>query len=246
MNEHLIVELGKEIFKEPQKGNVHLVDDLEANTFLNDIEKYPHAYVLACCMDRQIKAERAWRIPYIIGEILGDFSFEALIDLTLEDTKRIFNEYKLHRFNDIMAEFFYSAVQRIKNQYCGDASKIWSNNQSSAAIVYRFLQFDGVGIKIATMATNILARQYKVPMSDYFSIDVSPDVHVKRVMYRAGLVDKPNADNNFIIYKARELCPEFPGIIDFSLWEIGRTWCHTTNPDCNSCKLYNGCIKRID
>ena len=32
----------------------------DANAFLNDLEKYPHAYVLACCMDRQTKAERAW------------------------------------------------------------------------------------------------------------------------------------------------------------------------------------------
>jgi hypothetical protein len=38
---------------------VNFVDNNEQNKFLNDLEKYPHAYVLACLMDKQIKAERA-------------------------------------------------------------------------------------------------------------------------------------------------------------------------------------------
>ena len=100
--------------------------------------------------------------------------------------------------------------------------QIWSNNPSSAKVVYEFLQFKGSGKKIATMAANILARQFKIPFSDYYSIDISPDVHILRVMRRTGLVDN-NADLDSIIYKARELNPEFPGIIDFSCWEIGRT-----------------------
>lgn len=69
------------------------------------------------------------------------------------------------------------------------------------------------------MAANILARQFKTPFSDYYSIDISPDVHILRVMRRTGLVS-PNAELDSVIYKARELCPEFPGIIDFSCWEI--------------------------
>ena len=95
------------------------------------------------------------------------------------------------------------------------------------------------------MATNILARQFKIPFSDYYSIDVSPDVHVKRVMYRNGLVNK-NASNEEILYKARELYPEFPGIIDYSLWEVGRNWCKPTNPECDNCILKASCRYRKD
>jgi endonuclease III len=94
------------------------------------------------------------------------------------------------------------------------------------------------------MAANILARQFMIPFSDYCSIDVSPDIHVRRVMQRNGLVSK-NATNDAIIYKAREMCPEFPGVIDFSLWEIGRTWCHPQNPDCKNCIIASECPKRI-
>ena len=246
MSEHLIVRLGREFFQNRNSETETFASDPKANAFLNDIENHPHAFVLACCMDRQTKAERAWLIPYKIGELLGDYSFSALLKLSLENTVNIFNENSLHRHNNNMAGVFYSAVQRIKNQYDGNASIIWANKPSSSSVVYRFLQFDGIGIKIATMTTNILVRHFNIPLSDYYSIDVSPDVHVKRVMSRAGLVDSPNADNNLIIYKARELCPEFPGIIDYSLWEIGRKWCRPSNPDCKNCKPANECEKRIN
>lgn len=240
MPEHLLVTMGKQRFNNPERHSVHLVDNKEQNDFLNDIENIPHAYVLACLMDRQIKAERAWSIPYKIKEIIGSFEIDDLANMSLEEYKDIFNSNTLHRFNDTMAGVFYSAVQDIRTKYNGDASLIWSNNSSSAKVVYEFLQFKGSGKKIATMAANILARQFKVPFSDYYSIDISPDVHILRVMRRTGLVGK-DADLDSVIYKARELNPEFPGIIDFSCWEIGRTWCRPNNPNCKECIIKSNC-----
>ena len=239
MKKHLLVELGYEYLKS-ESALVHFVENEEDNKFLNDLDHNPHAYVLSCCMDRQITAERAWMIPVKIKNILGDFSIDTLSSISLEKYKEIFNNNNLHRFNDTMAEVFYSGVQTIKNKYNGDASKIWKDNPSSATVVLRFLDFRGCGIKIATMATNILARQFKVKFSDYFSIDVSPDIHVKRVMHRIGLISERD-DVNEIIYKAREMNPEFPGIIDSPLWEIGRTYCHETRPNCKNCKLNSVC-----
>lgn len=48
----------------------------------------------------------------------------------------------------------------------------------------RFFGFNVVGVKIAIMATNILARDFKVPMQDLNCVDVSPDVQVRRVLTR--------------------------------------------------------------
>lgn len=241
MSEHLLVSIAREKFNNLQVNSVHLVDDIESNNFLNDIVTYPHAYVLACCMDRQVKAERAWMIPCKIKNIIGGFSIKQLAEVSLVEYKNNFVENSMHRYNEVMAEIFYKAIHKIADDYDGNASKIWHGNPSSATVVYRFLQFEGVGIKIATMAANILARQFKIPFSDYYSIDVSPDVHVKRVMTRIGLVPE-KSPNEFIIYKAREMCPEFPGIIDYSLWEIGRTWCSKNGkPRCKECLVKTVC-----
>jgi len=240
MKKHLLVDLGYQYLQDNTEL-VHFVKNEEDNKFLNDIINNPHAYVLSCSMDRQISSEIAWTVPIKIRNILGDFSMKKLASVSLEEYKRIFNENKIHRFNDLMAEVFYKGVQLIQSKYNGDASKIWTGTPSSATVVLRFLEFHGCGIKIATMATNILARQFKVPFSDYYSIDVSPDIHVKRVMYRLGLTSSEETSNDEIIYKARELNPEFPGIIDSPLWDIGRTTCRPTNPKCEECKLKSVC-----
>lgn len=240
-----IVELAKERFQTSINGLIHFLDDEEANKLVNDLAGYPHAFVLACIMDRQIKAEIAWMIPYRIKTIIGGFSIEKLAKISLQEYKQIFTENSLHRFYGRMADAFYNAVQDIVNYYNGDVSQIWTGNPSSATVVYKFLQFKGVGVKIATMAANILARQFKIPFSDYYSIDISPDVHIRRVMSRMGLVPKGAPDES-IIYKARELYPDFPGIIDFSMWEIGRNWCFANKkPNCENCVARDSCEKHI-
>ena len=146
----------------------------------------------------------------------------------------------LHRFVDKMTDCFYLAVQKIEKVYDGNATAIWSKNPSSAEVVYRFLQFDGVGPKIGTMAANILARDFKIPFSDYTAIEISADVHIRRVFGRLGLCAS-NASVEQIIYKAKALYPSFPGMMDFPCWDIGRNWCKPENPKCNDCYMHNLC-----
>jgi endonuclease III len=241
---NLLLEIAKDRLAHPSSQLVPFIEDEDANNLLNNLETFPHAFVLARLMDRQIKAERAWAIPYAIYKELNTFSIKDMSVVGLAELRRIFSANKLHRFNDTMASVFHSAIQRINNQWDGNAGNIWSSNPSSSAVVYRFLEFDGSGIKISTMAANILARRFRVPFSDYYSIDISPDVHVIRVMKRMGFVPA-DANNDMVIYKAREITPEFPGIIDFSCWEIGRGWCHPKYPNCVECIASSECEKRF-
>ena len=239
-----IVKIGLNQFKKLKREPINFTCDLKANKLLNDIENNPHAFVLACLMDRQIKAEKAWMIPQRVFETLQTHDFNKLFEVKEEIYKTIFQQNKLHRFNNEMASIFFFALQDIKQKYKGISSKIWDKRPSSASVVYRFLEFKGCGIKIATMAANILTRQFKIEFSDYYSIDISPDVHIRRVLSRMGYV-KHDPSPELVIYKARELHPEFPGIIDFSCWEIGRKWCRPTSPDCSNCIVNDECKKKI-
>jgi len=214
----------------------------EADELLNDLTNHSHAFVLACMMDRQIKAEKAWLIPYKLGLLIGGFEFARIKRLSRQKIRDYFRKNKLHRFNDLMADNFYYAIQDIEQKYNGFAANIWANSPRSATIVRRFLEFRGAGIKIATMAANILARDFKIPMADKYCIDISPDVQVRRVFVRLGLISQ-NSTNEELIYSARELNPDYPGIFDFSAWEIGRKWCRPTHPKCNDCYLLQYCPK---
>jgi hypothetical protein len=83
------------------------------------------------------------------------------------------------------------------------------------------LEFDGVGVKIATMATNLLLRQFGIPMRDKGAIDISPDVQVRKFFVDRRLL-REDAKDAEIIYLARELSPRFPGLLDALAWEGGR------------------------
>lgn len=244
MNENSIrdrlVDHGQTLFQAP-KQLIQFTKVPEADALLNDLEAHPHAFVLACVMDRQLKAEKAWLIPYRISEKLHGFSMDTLRPLSRADVNRLMTQPKpLHRFVDKMSEFFQSAVQRISKDYAGDAARIWTGRPSSAEVVYRFLTFDGVGPKIGSMAANILAREFKIPFADYFSIDISADVHVRRVFTRLGLC-AADASTEQVIYKAKALHPEFPGMMDLPCWEIGRNWCNSRGPECAGCYMSDLC-----
>jgi 3-methyladenine DNA glycosylase/8-oxoguanine DNA glycosylase len=154
-----LVEHGRVLFDATHKFVAFTQHDA-ADRLLNDLARHPHAFVLASIMDQQVKAERAWLIPFRIKEKLGSFSMDTLLIQSESDFRRLMAG--LHRFVDRMARFFLQAVQRIAREYNSDASLIWKDRPSSATVVYRFLEFEGVGPKIASMAANILARDFKI------------------------------------------------------------------------------------
>lgn len=235
-----LVEMGWRQMRSPKQPVAYAMLP-EADAMINQLDRYPHAFVLACLMDQQIKAEKAWVIPFRIHERLGGFEMSMLGSLSPADVARVMREpTPLHRFIDKMSECLYLGIQRIIRQYGGDASRIWCGNPPSGVVVNRFLEFKGIGPKIATMAVNILAREFKVPFSDYGCIDISADVHIRRVFFRLGFCEQePSVEQ--AIHRARELYPEFPGLIDFPCWEIGKNWCRARDPLCEQCYMKDLC-----
>lgn len=238
----ILVDKGKTLFDAPREF-VTFTGHRSADELLNDLDNTPHAFVLACVMDRQIKAELAWLIPYRISEKLGSFEFQSLAVLSLQEIENLMAiPEPLHRFPSEMAKNFYHAVQTIAEKYNSNASNIWAGKPSSAEVVYRFLEFRGIGQKIGTMAANILARHFKIEFSDYYSIDISVDTHIRRVFYRLGLIPAQSS-NEQIIFRAKALSPEFPGLLDLPVWEIGRTWCKASELNCAECFMQKVCPK---
>lgn len=242
MEKHPLVELSEQQLR-GNKQYVPLVNNNpDVDAFLSPNGKFPHAFVLACLMDRQITAENAWLIPALIRDEVKGFDIETLHAIPLADLKEIFRKVSKHRFKDKMAEIFHFGVDKIFSQYHRDATKIWNDNPLSGILICRFLQFRGAGIKIATMATNILFRQFLVPLADRRCIDISPDIQVMRVLFRLGLISSESARDE-AVYMARVLNSEYPGVIDFTCWNTGRKFCHPKEPNCVECNLKLFCEK---
>jgi len=220
---------------------LRFVDHPEANALVNDLDGYPHAFVLACLMDRQIRAELAWMIPYEFSERIGTFEMESIAKLEQDKVLLVFSKpTPLHRFPEKMGKVFFNGIQKIKKDYEGVASLIWNDEPKSATLIRRFLAFEGAGPKIASMAANILVRDFKIPVKDKVDIDISADVQVVRVFTRLGLV-REGGSNEEVIYRARELNRPYPGVFDLATWEIGRQWCRPNEPTCLKCYLKDLC-----
>ena len=232
----LLIKRSHDNYKEPDTDPPD--DDYKISY---DLKEYPHAFVIASIVNRQISGDKAWGIPDKLAARLGDFSFATLKALSLEKMLELMSiPNPLHRYPKLMSECLVAAIDRIEKEYNGDTPRIWANNPSSAEVVYRFLQFKGVGRKIATLAANMLVRNFEILMSDYYSIDVSIDIHIRLVFKRLGLVSE-NADDDEITYKARSINPEYPGILDYRAWEIGHNWCKPKTPRCQDCYMREVC-----
>ena len=134
-----------------------------------------------------------------------------------------------------MAVYFNEAIKTIHIKYKGNASSMWRGVNSAATVICRFLEFKGVGLKIATMAVNILDQEDVFPKDfDRSAIDISPDRHVQRVMIRLGLISESPSVNQ-IVFKAKEIYPKFPGLLDLPFYDVGKKYCHTRKPKCQDC-----------
>jgi len=116
---NILIEKGNELFKQPYKY-IEFNKNKESNKLLNNLKDFPHAFVLACVMDRQIRAERAWIISYEISEEIKGFEFSTLLKINQEDIIEMFERKSLHRFNKVMGENFYLVTKE-----CNHSEKVF-------------------------------------------------------------------------------------------------------------------------
>ncbi len=215
--------------------------DAEADEFLRSD---PFAFLVAASLDRGARAESVWKIPWLLAQRLGRLDPNRLGETASSDLEGILRALpRKPRFPNQAARTIISLARLVSDELNGDADKAWVGKP--VASVLGFLQrVYGVGPGIAAMTVRILIDEglYKPQHAELAQIDIKPDVHTTRVFYRCGLAS--SRDERDCKYAARTLHPEFPAKLDWPAWEIGRSYCHETNPLCATCPLDNVCPKQ--
>jgi len=237
-----LIEFGKKFGKLDFKREKHFTPNPEADKLLWN---NPLAFLFGVILDQSMKAEKVWEIPYLLKQRLGHLDVRRIASMSDEEIIAVFNRKpKLHRFPKTMAVRIKKACQLLLEKYGGKAENIWNDNPSSVELQRRFEEFDGIGQKKASMATNILVRDFGIRVKDRRGIDISYDIHVRRVFLRTGLAERDEI--NHMITVARKLNPEYPGILDNPCWIIGRRYCHPKNPKCGECPISKTCPKLLN
>lgn len=210
------------------------------------IETDPYAFLIAVCLDRGTKADVIWTIPYDMRMKLGHLDPQLIYKMSLQELAELFVQLprKPRYVND--APKTIRDLTRIVVEECdGDASNVWEGRR--AADVNRILRsVHGVGSGIANMGVLLIEKAFDKRFHDLdrSRMDIKPDVHTVRVLYRLGASSEPTVDAALEI--TRIMNPSFPGGLDGGLWEIGRRWCFASNPDCDHCPMNPECGKVID
>jgi len=203
----------------------------------------PYAFCLAACLDRRTKAEIIWTIPYDLQQALGHLDPFLIDQMSQPELAEAFSRLpRKPRYINAAPRTIKELTHKVVHEFGGDASRIWSG-RSAEEVHKTFLSIYGVGPGIASMTVLLIEKGFGHSFAEPGrpAMDIKPDVHTMRVLYRLGVADSqtPGA----AVAAARRINPEFPGEIDGILWRIGQAWCHPVTPDCAACPLDDLCHK---
>jgi endonuclease III len=199
------------------------------------------AFILAVCLDRGTKAEIVWTIPYWLRAELGHFNPKRMSQMTIKELGSVVARLpKKPRYVRDAPRTISELARSVAEDFGGDAELIWRGR--TAQEVKRFLmKIHGVAEGIASMGVVLLERCRGARFSDRSDMNVKPDVHVQRVLYRLGVA--AGLGGREAVGAAARLNPEYPGDLDPALWLIGRRWCKEVSPDCPHCHMNALCLK---
>ena len=136
---------------------LHFTDSDEANEL---IASDPMALLVGFALDQQVSVQKAFAGPLVIRERLGTLDAAALADADLEP---IFRERPaIHRFPGSMARRVHDLAQYIRDDYDGDAGRVWTDAADSASLRANLAALPGFGeMKIKSLGA-VLAKRFDV------------------------------------------------------------------------------------
>ncbi len=205
----------------------------------------PYAFVLASCLQRGTKAEIIWTIPYDIQKLLGHLDARLIYKMPFVELTDLFTRLpRRPRYRNDSPRTIKELTQIVVEECGGNAANIWIGKRATE--VKRTLEsIHGVGPGIANMTVLLIESAFSIHFDDldHRQIDIKPDVHTIRVLFRLGASEAMT--DQAAVNAARRINPDFPGALDFPLWNIGRTWCHPITPRCSACIIRSICAKRF-
>jgi uncharacterized HhH-GPD family protein len=136
---------------------LHFTESDEANRLL---ATDPMALLIGFALDQQVTVQKAFMGPLVLKERLGSIDVDTLAEAELEPVFR--ERPAIHRFPGSMATRVHELAVHIRDEYGGDAARVWTDADDAEALRANLGGLPGFGeMKIKSLGS-VLAKQFGV------------------------------------------------------------------------------------
>jgi len=136
---------------------LHFTDSDEANEL---IASDPMALLIGFALDQQVPVQKAFMGPLVIRERVGSLAPDALAAADLDAIFR--QKPAIHRFPGSMATRVHELAVHIRDEYGGDAARVWTDAADADQLRANLAGLPGFGeMKIKALGS-VLAKRFGV------------------------------------------------------------------------------------
>ena len=140
---------------------LYFTDSDEANSL---IATDPIALLIGFALDQQVPVQKAFSGPFVLRERLGSIDANTVAEADLEPVFR--TNPAIHRFPGSMAQRVHDLAVHVRDEYDGDAARIWTEAADSDELRARLSALPGFGeMKVKALGA-VLAKRFGVTAAD--------------------------------------------------------------------------------
>ena len=136
---------------------LYFTDSDEANEL---IASDPMALLIGFALDQQVQVQKAFAGPLVLKERLGSIDAATLAAADLDPVFR--ERPAIHRFPGSMAQRVHELALHIRDEYDGDAARVWTDAADSEALRANLAGLPGFGEMKVKALGSVLAKRYGV------------------------------------------------------------------------------------
>jgi uncharacterized HhH-GPD family protein len=136
---------------------LYFTESDEANAM---IASDPLALLVGFVLDQQVTVQQAFLGPFLLRERLGAFDADTLAAAELEPVFR--QRPAIHRYPKSMAERVHALAVHVRDEYDGDAARVWTDAGDAAALRANLLALPGFGDMKLKALGSVLAKRFDV------------------------------------------------------------------------------------
>ena len=122
------------------------------------------ALLIGFALDQQVSVQKAFSGPLALKERLGSIDAATVAAADLEPVFR--EKPAIHRFPGAMATRVHDLAEHVRDNYDGDAARIWTDAKTSDELRANLEALPGFGEMKVKALGSVLAKRYGVKAAD--------------------------------------------------------------------------------